>query len=49
VGPKARLDVLETEKFLGYSGIQTMDRLASNLVTTCAVLPWLNFWILIKN
>lgn len=49
MGPRARLDVLETENFLGYSGIRTMNRPASNLVTTITVLPWLQFWVLIKK
>jgi hypothetical protein len=40
---------METENFLGYSGIRTMDRPASNLVTMINVLPWLHFWVLIKK
>lgn len=49
MGPRARLEVLETETFLGYSGIRTMNRSASNLVTTITVLPWLQFWVLTKK
>jgi len=49
VGSRTRLEVLETENFLGYSGIRTMGRPASNLVTTITVLPWLHFWGLIKR